>query len=126
MEVSSDLVQQLMEIGYLAIGSGQTAEAETIFSGIVAVRSESELPLIGLGVAQLSAGKAGDAVKTLGERALGMAPESDLVKSFLGLALHQTGFSEECRTLLQEVIASNTNPDAVTMAQSLLDENTPN
>ena len=80
-----------MEIGYLAIGSGQTAEAETIFSGIVAVRSESELPLIGLGVAQLSAGKAGDAVKTLGERALGMAPESDLVKSFFGFGTPSDG-----------------------------------
>lgn len=122
MEISTDLVKLLMEIGYVAVGSGLSAEAAAIFAGVEAARPESELPAIGLAVSQMNSGRADEAVRTLRDKALVRKPDSQIAKSFLGLALKLAGFQADSRALLSEVVQANAHAEAVAMAQSLLAE----
>ena len=48
LPVQSEMVQLLMDIGYVATGRGFQSQANDIFNGIIAARPNSELPLIGL------------------------------------------------------------------------------
>lgn len=123
MNASTELVQRLMEVGYVAAGNGYSKQAEAIFAGVQAVRPESELPSIGLAVMQLNAGLCEVAVKTLEEEGLKRNPDSELVQSFLGLALKLGGQSARSEQVLQKVIASGSNTQAVELARSLLANN---
>jgi Flp pilus assembly protein TadD len=124
VDIDTDRVQLLMEIGYLAGGHGYPAESETIFEGIRAMRPQSELPVIGLAVAKMNAGHHQEAARILWEEALAINPESDLARSFLGLVLKLSGLQSESRTILEEVVAADRQPEAVNMAKSLLEEMT--
>jgi tetratricopeptide (TPR) repeat protein len=124
MEIEKDLLQLLMETGHLASGYGYFPEAEVIFSGLRAVRPESEYPLIGLALAKMNARKYIEAIKILMEEALKVNPKSDLAKSFLGLALKLSGLREESVTVLREVIAADRDKIAVKIARNLITEQT--
>jgi hypothetical protein len=125
MEIETELLQLLMEAGYLAGGYGYFKESRRIFDGIAAVRPDSELPFIGMAVSSMNAGNNHEAIKILWEKALKTNPESDLAKSFLGLSLKLSGLNNESQTILQEVIDSRKNEVAVKMAQSLMNEMEP-
>ncbi len=122
MEASTELIQKLMELAYVATGNGLHREASTIFGAVASLRPESEMPLIGLAVTQMNAGRAPDAVRTLGEKALTIAPASQLALCFLGLALKLSGLRAESQSVLQDVVTANTEPHAVEMARNLLAE----
>jgi Flp pilus assembly protein TadD len=122
MQIEKELLQILMESGYLAGGYGFFAEAEVIFKGIMAARPESEYPLIGLAVSKMNAGKNDEAVKILHKQALKLNPESDLARSFIGLALKLGGLNDESLTVLGEVVAAGRDETAVKMARSLMEE----
>ena len=55
--VDTNLLQGLMQAGYLATGDGRFTEARTIFKGLTAVRPTSEHPWLGLAVTEMSAGE---------------------------------------------------------------------
>lgn len=116
------LLQRLMEIGYLATGSGMHTEAEAIFDSICALRPESELPIIGLAVMEMNRGEPLRAGHLLRDRALRLNPESALAKSFLGFSLRLAGSNQEGMRVLEEVIGGPHDDVAVAMAESLLKE----
>lgn len=118
---STELVRTLMEVGYVAIGFGRFADAETIFAGVQAARPESELPAIGRAVVRLNSGRPQDAVRLLEGEALKRNPDSDLAKSFLGLALKQTGENSRSRQLLEDVARAGGQTEAVALSKSLLE-----
>ena len=120
MEIRTETLKRLMEIGYVAAGSGLYSDAETIFAGIQAVRPDSEMPQIGWAVVRMNAGLHDDATKIL-RNVIDQKPESDLTKSFLGLALRLAGMSGQSESILQEVVDANRDETAVAMARSLLD-----
>lgn len=122
MEIETTLIQLLMEAGYLAGGYGFFEESEKIFDGITAVRPESELPLIGMAVTKMNAGKYEEAARILWDKALKLNPESDLAKSFLGLTLKLSGLIAESQAILKEVLEANKDETAVNMARNLLEE----
>lgn len=99
-----------------------SVESEEIFNAIHAIRPESELPLIGLAVTKMNKNQAGEAARVLWDKALKINPESDLAKSFLGLALKLSGMNNESRTVLEEVLQSGQDPQATDIAKSLLAE----
>lgn len=119
VNVPSSLVQQLMEIGYLATGGGMSGEASTIFNAVEAVRPESELPLVGQGVTQLNAGKTNEGIAVL-RKALEKNPDSEFAATFLGLALVQAGLSQAAENILKQVVVSGKDPRAVELANLLL------
>ena len=122
MEIETNTVQLLMETGYLAGGYGFYKESEDIFEGIQSIRPDSELPIIGLAVTKMNAGKNEEAARILWERALKINPESDLAKSFLGLALKLAGLQTESEAVLKEVTDDGKNEAAIKLAQALLKE----
>lgn len=121
MEVNTETVQSLMEIGYVAVGCGYFAEAEAIFAGVQAARPASELPQLGRAMAKLNAGQVNEAISLL-RGALETNPDSDLAMSFLGLALRKAGLGQASRDVLDQVIRANHQPEAVALARSLLED----
>lgn len=122
MEIQTEVIQLLMEAGYLAGGYGLYKESEDIFEGIRAIRPDSELPIIGLAVTKMNAGKNTESARMLWEQALKINPESDLAKSFLGLALKLSNLNSESETVLKEVIDTGKNEPAIKLAQALLND----
>ncbi|CAM2065480.1 Tetratricopeptide repeat protein [Sulfidibacter corallicola] len=120
MEVSTETVQTLMEIGYLAGGYGFFKESITIFEGLSAIRPDSEFPHIGFAMTKLNMKQPEEAVAILRDQALAKNPGNSLTKSFLGLALRQAGHAHECENVLNDVIERNDNETAVALAKSLL------
>lgn len=119
MDLKTETVQRLMEIGYMAAGAGRSADADVIFTAVQAARPESEYPQIGRAVVCLNAGLHAEAIAVL-RGALEINPDSDLAMAFLGFALQQAGLAQESQQVLQQVVDADGDPDAVAMAQAIL------
>lgn len=121
-EISKEILQVLMEIGYVAIGRGLESAAETIFNGVSAARPNSELPVIGAAVTKMNFGDFASAVKLLGEKALVINPKSDLAKCFLGVVSFYCGSLKEALSILPDIIANSSDESAVKIATSIMNE----
>ncbi|MDR2737745.1 MAG: hypothetical protein LBB18_02270 [Puniceicoccales bacterium] len=121
LPVSTELVQLLMELGYVACGRGLQANAEGIFEGLIRARPNSELPLVGLAIAKINFGDFLCASKILAERALKINPNSGLAKSFLAITSRALGWEKEAEALANEVLANEVaEPEAKALAGSFL------
>jgi tetratricopeptide (TPR) repeat protein len=120
--VPADLLQILMEVGYVAAGCGWKRHVETIFTGIIAVRPRSELPWIGFAIAQIAMGQFSKAFEILTKRALVLNPKNDLAKAFLGLILSRIGSHNISEHLLNQVIDENQTSEAVQLAKEILNK----
>jgi hypothetical protein len=119
VNVNADVLQQLMEVGYVAAGHGLTPFAERIFAGVEAVRPESDAPAIGRAMAALNAGAPAEAVSEL-RAAAEKFPQSEMIKSFLGLSLQMAGMNSEGAALLQDLVANGGDASAKAMAHAIL------
>ncbi|MDR2667660.1 MAG: hypothetical protein LBB38_01280 [Puniceicoccales bacterium] len=122
VEVRSEWLQLLMSVGYVACGQGRPSQSAIIFDGIAAVRPDSELPLIGLAMAQINLGKIALAGDTLLKRAAKLNPGSQLVRAFAAMALRMAGIVEESDRLIDAVIADGTDHCATELARNLKNE----
>ncbi|MDR1457823.1 MAG: hypothetical protein LBI47_03185 [Puniceicoccales bacterium] len=121
LSISTEMVQCLMEIGYVAIGRGFQSQAINVFKGIIAARPSSELPLIGLAVCKLNFGYIIEAAKILAEQALRLNPNSGIAKCFLAIAVKALGNEQEACDLMHHVCDDATSdPVAKAMAESFL------
>ena len=121
MQPSTESVQRLMEIGFVAAGNGWLADAEAIFSGVQAARPDSELPLVGRAFIRMNARQHREAAMLL-QQAMEKNPESDLAMSFLGATLQMSGMNQASRDVLEQVIEANNNEQAVELAKALLEK----
>lgn len=115
MQPSTEQVQRLMEIAFVATGNGLTSDAETIFAGIQAVRPESELPIIGRAIIKMNSGQLQDSIHLLRE-ALLHNPDSDLGLSFLGVALQLSGHNHAAAEAFSQVADAGITTEAVELA----------
>jgi len=118
MDVPSQAVRTLMEVGVAAVGAGFYRQALTIFEGIEAVRPDSEGPAIGAALAYMNSNAPEEAVKVLREGALAKSPDSLEAKMILGVALKLARRNSECDSVIKELKASN-DPRAKAFAASL-------
>ena len=118
----TELLQLLMEIGYVAVGSGMTPAAEALFQAVRAARPNSDSPIIGLAVARLNVGDHTEALRLLGQDAAKLSPPSELARAFYGLALRKAGSRAESENVLRNVLATGRDFSAVALAHSLLQE----
>lgn len=120
MSVRPELSQKLAEIGFMAGGYGLVPQSRIIFEGLQAALPDSEYPFIGLAMAHIHTGQAGEAVKILQEQALKQHPDSPLVRAFLALALRMSGHTQAAEREIQQVLGSQSDdPEALALAQSL-------
>lgn len=105
VDIPSQAVRTLMEVGMLAAVCGLHEHAQTIFEGLEAVRPTSEGPPIGKALIHMS--------RNEHEAAAGMLrdvsakhPASLEAKMMLGLALRMAGRNAECSSVIKELEAS--------------------
>jgi hypothetical protein len=118
MDVPSQAVRTLMEVGIAATGAGLFKDALAIFEGIEAVRPGSEGPAVGAALVQLNSHAFDAAVTMLRDEALPKNPKSLEVKMLLGFALKLAGRNAECESVIKELTASG-DATAKTFAQNL-------
>ena len=120
MNPSSESVQRLMELGFIAAANGHAKDAEVIFAGVQAVRPDSELPMIGNAFVAMSNGKLPDTIQTL-QAAVQKNPESELAQSFLGATLKIAGMNQAADQALQRVIDTGSDKAAVGLAEAMME-----
>lgn len=108
----------LTEIGMLAAEVGDVARADAIFGALRRVRPDRAYPYIGLVLARLAAGRAGEAVRLLEDAEIADLLERGVLHAWRGLALQLVGRSAESRKVLAEAAAMS--GEGARMARRLL------
>jgi len=102
----------------LAAGRGDLKRAETIFGGLRLLRPDRAYPLVGLAVARMNAGHAGDAAQLLEPIRLAEPEEQALVQAWRGFALQLAGRSAESQRVLS--VAAASSGEGAVLARQLL------
>ncbi|WP_283440618.1 tetratricopeptide repeat protein [Noviherbaspirillum suwonense] len=102
--LNADEIRLFVEIGLMACGAGNTAAADSIFSGLRALRPNDPQCYIGLAMARIESGNAQDAVALLQSAA--QLPFFNTVeyKVFIALSLIAAGCRNEAERLLRQLI----------------------
>jgi Flp pilus assembly protein TadD len=120
MQLESDDMRLLSELGLLAAGRNIRTEAETIAQALALWRPQSAIAGMIRGVAALSRSDHEGAVRVLREEALKAEPGSEEAKALLGLALEKAGYRNAADQVLSPLAAaSGEGPGA--LAQAVLD-----
>lgn len=120
MDIHSKMAKLLMEIGFLAVGQGMTAKADTIFDAVAVLKPNAENSMVGKAVNMMNNRSPEDAAAMLRDKVLAKYPDSDSAKAFLGLALKLAGRSSEAESVLAQLAAETKENDAAAMAKNLL------
>jgi Flp pilus assembly protein TadD len=120
MQLESDDMRLLSELGLLAAGRNIRTEAETIAQALALWRPQSAIAGMIRGVAALSRSDHEGAVRVLREEALKAEPSSQEAKALLGLALEKAGYRNAADQVLSPLAAAGgEGPGA--LAQAVLD-----
>lgn len=119
LSIDSELVRLLMRTGYLAAWNGFYKEAVSIFDGVAAVRPESEQPYIGGATVALLSGDA-QLAATIVDRALVDHPDHPMLLAHKGCILRVLNHEEAGQALLQQVIDSAKDENAVQLASNVI------
>ncbi|OHE73753.1 MAG: hypothetical protein A2007_02025 [Verrucomicrobia bacterium GWC2_42_7] len=123
LEIPKELLQLLMQVGYVATGCSMAFKAKDIFEGLQAVRPNSEEVTIATAISMFfSLGKFKEPAEML-IKLINKNPSNDLAKSFLALMFKAGNLIKESETIANEVIKNNTNKEAVALAKSILEDN---
>lgn len=108
-------VRLLVELGFMALSAGLTADARAIFGGVVALRPRQEAGPLGLALCLLAEGEVDGAVATL--RSL---PPTDAALTYLGMALIRQGNAAEAAEILGRVVGGGAAAPFAALAAALL------
>jgi Flp pilus assembly protein TadD len=117
VELKSDDVRTLVDLGFIALSHGRTDEAAAMFAGAQAARPAQEAGFIGTALVSLARGNPEAAVKTL--RSL---PPTDAARTFLAMALNRSGDRAAARDILIDVVRTAGGTTHAALARELLDE----
>ncbi|MGB0846224.1 MAG: tetratricopeptide repeat protein [Thiolinea sp.] len=119
MNVTTELLQLLSEVGYMACFRGDSERSQVIMDGVDAVGEEQAPIKMGLAIAKIYAGDLDNAVSILRDDVLAKEPEHMSAKCFLGIALNLKGDQDQASTLFEEV-ALKGSPDEQSIANVYL------
>ena len=119
MNVSSELLQLLSEVGYMACFRGDARRSQVIMEGVEAVGREQTPIKMGVAIAKIYAGDIDRAIAILRDDVLAREPNHMSAKCFLGIAMNQQGDEAGAMALFQEV-AKHGNPDEQSIANVYL------
>ena len=117
VELKSDDVRTLVDLGFIALSHGRNDAAAAIFAGAQAARPAQEAGFIGSALVSLARGELEAAVKTL--RSL---PPTDAARTFLAMALNRSGDRTAAREILMDVVRTAGGTPHAALARELLDE----
>ncbi|PIE00440.1 MAG: hypothetical protein CSA79_03670 [Thiothrix nivea] len=119
MKITTELLQLLSEIGYMACFRGDSQNAQTIMDGVDAVGDEQTPIKMGVAITKIYAGDIDNAISILRDDVLVNEPDHMSAKCFLGIALNLKGDQDGAHTLFEEV-AANGNEDEQSIANVYL------
>ncbi len=119
MNVTTELLQLLSEVGYMACFRGDSDRAQVIMDGVDAVGKEQVPIKMGLAITKIYAGDLDNAVSILRDDVLQNEPGHMSAKCFLGIALNLKGNQDEANTLFEEVAVKG-NEDEKSIANVYL------
>lgn len=119
MQVSSELLQTLSEVGYMACFRGDMTRSQVIMDGVNAIGIEQTPIKMGMAITKLYAGDYGQAIAILRDQVLAYEPQHMSAKCFLGIALSQVGEHGEAKVLFDDVIKHG-NDDERSIASAYL------
>jgi thioredoxin-like negative regulator of GroEL len=117
IELGSDDVRALVDLGFVALSRGRNDEAAAIFAGAQAARPAQEAGFIGSALVNLACGELEAAIKTL--RSL---PPTDAARTFLAMALNRSGDRTTAREILMDVVHTASGTPHAALAREMLDE----
>lgn len=119
MNVTTELLQLLSEVGYMACFRGDSDRAQVIMDGVDAVGREQTPVKMGLAITKIYAGDLDEAISLLRDDILAKEPDHMSAKCFLGIALNLVGQQDQANTLFEEV-AVHGNEDEQSIANVYL------
>jgi predicted Zn-dependent protease len=119
MQASSELLQVMSEVGYLACFKGDVERSQVIMDGVNAIGVEQTPIKMGVAISKVYAGQYDQAIDILRDQILVREPEHMSAKCFLGIALSQKGQKAEAKELLEDVIQRG-NQDESAIAAAYL------
>jgi Flp pilus assembly protein TadD len=121
MKIDSDVIQLLSQIGYLACLKGDVANGQMIMDSVEMNSDRHPSAMIGVAISRIYAGQYTEAVSTLKNKVLNVEPDNMTAKTFLGIALSESGESEEAFALFREIVEKG-NSDNRAIASFYLGE----
>ncbi|MCK5917809.1 MAG: tetratricopeptide repeat protein [Cocleimonas sp.] len=121
MKIDGDVIQLLSQIGYLACLKGDVANGQMIMDSVEMNSDSHPSAMIGVAISRIYAGQYTEAVSTLKNKVLNVEPDNMTAKTFLGIALSESGESEEALELFKDIVA-NGNADNSAIASFYLSE----
>lgn len=100
--LEADAARLLTEVGFVAAARGDVARADAIFGALRMLRPGQAYPLIGLAVARMNAGLAGEAVALLEQACHGGVEDRELLQAWRGFALQLDGKAGQSLRVLNE------------------------
>ncbi|MCK5725546.1 MAG: tetratricopeptide repeat protein [Thiotrichaceae bacterium] len=111
MEISTEMIQLLSQVGYLACFNGDIEKGQLIMDSVEENCQGQSAALIGVSISRIYAGQYEDAIRILKEGVLVTEPENMTAKCFLGMALSESGGSDEAIAVFEEVIQKGGEDD---------------
>ncbi|MCK5895888.1 MAG: tetratricopeptide repeat protein [Cocleimonas sp.] len=121
MKIDGDVIQLLSQIGYLSCLKGNVSNGQMIMDSVEMNSDSHPSAMIGVAISRIYAGQYTEAASTLKNKVLNIEPDNMTAKTFLGIALSESGDSEEALALFREIIAKG-NADNRAIASFYLGE----
>lgn len=117
--LSSDDIRLLSSVGFMAAKAGCLVPAVRIFEALAVLRPGVAFPFIGMAIAYLAVGMAGEAVHVLRERAIPSCADRADLGLWLSLALQQAGEHAAAKRAFGAATSSLSADDMPSLARSL-------
>lgn len=119
--ITKEMLSLLYDIGVLALVRSFFVEAADIFEGYKAVKPQSELARMGMGLTAMAIPNYEVAAHIFKDEVLKINPKNDIARAYLGMAQKEMGKEDDARKTLQQVIDSNQEESAVVLAKAVLE-----
>ncbi len=103
MKATTEMLQLMSEVGYLACFKGDSERSQIIMEGVDSIAKEQSSIKMGVAVAKMYAGDMDGAVSIFRDQVLAKEPGHMSAKCFLGIALNLSGEQDEAKILFEEV-----------------------
>lgn len=122
MNIPSDIVRKIHEIGFYAAEEGDIATALRIFEGMRAVRPDSVYPDIGIAMTLMLTGKSPEARELLLKKKADHPDHEDELDAMIAFSLDFDQKKEEAKTIFEQIMIRSQSPEWVIIAKNYLAE----
>lgn len=120
MDIPSEIVRKIHEIGFYAAEEGDVATALRIFEGMRAVRPDSVYPDIGIAMTLMLTGKSQEAQQLLLKKKAEHPLHEDEIDAMIAFSFDFEQKKDEAKTIFEQIMIRSENPEWVLIAKNYL------